>query len=459
MGNEQKNNNDFNYRSDSLNEIKEIKNKKENKELKYNLISYISELCNSSLIDDNNLKVENNIACLFNPFMDIRNSDKLIGKKEETYLVESNLNYYTWFQNYNNIKNYEKIKSNIPFGLVENKINQFMKIIKEDKFDYHQGFKNLFPEEFIKKKSKSEEKILKEKKKIKNEIKDIKQNNNNNSTLQLIKLKNEYKNLKEKEIKNNINSSKNTINNHHKINKSNDTIRNKKRKKKIFNNENSLLQSNDNPFKNYNCKNQTIDDLKFSKNSISSILVKNYSISSQNSFANLFTPKIKQPSNLERSQFFVQEEISSYADIARKKFEMNKKNNLKKNLNNNNLYYKSNNNLSKTKEKNKKALKNSKSNENLIKKKKIDKLDIEKDIDKINYISKKLSIISENTDEGKVSNAKNMKEYNLNKYNPFKNFKLNENNNILPNNKNNNNNKYNNNEVLNNKNMNNNNNN
>jgi len=90
MGNEQKNNNDFNYRSDSLNEIKEIKNKKENKELKYNLISYISELCNSSLIDDNNLKVENNIACLFNPFMDIRNSDKLIGKKEETYLVESN---------------------------------------------------------------------------------------------------------------------------------------------------------------------------------------------------------------------------------------------------------------------------------------------------------------------------------------------------------------------------------
>ncbi len=459
MGNEQKNNNDFNYRSDSLNEIKEIKNKKENKELKYNLISYISELCNSSLIDDNNLKVENNIACLFNPFMDIRNSDKLIGKKEETYLVESNLNYYTWFQNYNNIKNYEKIKSNIPFGLVENKINQFMKIIKEDKFDYHQGFKNLFPEEFIKKKSKSEEKILKEKKKIKNEIKDIKQNNNNNSTLQLIKLKNEYKNLKEKEIKNNINSSKNTINNHHKINKSNDTIRNKKRKKKIFNNENSLLQSNDNPFKNYNCKNQTIDDLKFSKNSISSILVKNYSISSQNSFANLFTPKIKQPSNLERSQFFVQEEISSYADIARKKFEMNKKNNLKKNLNNNNLYYKSNNNLPKTKEKNKKALKNSKSNENLIKKKKIDKLDIEKDIDKINYISKKLSIISENTDEGKVSNAKNMKEYNLNKYNPFKNFKLNENNNILPNNKNNNNNKYNNNEVLNNKNMNNNNNN
>ena len=459
MGNEQKNNNDFNYRSDSLNEIKEIKNKKENKELKYNLISYISELCNSSLIDDNNLKVENNIACLFNPFMDIRNSDKLIGKKEETYLVESNLNYYTWFQNYNNIKNYEKIKSNIPFGLVENKINQFMKIIKEDKFDYHQGFKNLFPEEFIKKKSKSEEKILKEKKKIKNEIKDIKQNNNNNSTLQLIKLKNEYKNLKEKEIKNNINSSKNTINNHHKINKSNDTIRNKKRKKKIFNNENSLLQSNDNPFKNYNCKNQTIDDLKFSKNSISSILLKNYSISSQNSFANLFTPKIKQPSNLERSQFFVQEEISSYADIARKKFEMNKKNNLKKNLNNNNFNYKSNNNLSKTKEKNKKALKNSKSNENLIKKKKIDKLDIEKDIDKINYISKKLSIISENTDEGKVSNAKNMKEYNLNKYNPFKNFKLNENNNILPNNKNNNNNKYNNNEVLNNKNMNNNNNN
>ena len=115
------------------------------------------------MIDDNNLKVENNIACLFNPFMDIRNSDKLIGKKEETYLVESNLNYYSWFQNYNNIKNYEKIKSNIPFGLVENKINQFMKIIKEDKFDYHQGFKNLFPEEFIKKKSKSEEKILKEK--------------------------------------------------------------------------------------------------------------------------------------------------------------------------------------------------------------------------------------------------------------------------------------------------------
>ena len=59
--------------------------------------------------------------------MDIRNADKLTGKKEESYLVENNLNYSSWFQYYNKIENFEKIKCNIPFGLVENKINQFMK--------------------------------------------------------------------------------------------------------------------------------------------------------------------------------------------------------------------------------------------------------------------------------------------------------------------------------------------
>ncbi len=464
MGNEQKKINKFNQGLDSLNEIKDKKDKKENKKLTYNLISFISELCNSSLIDDNNLKLENNISCLFNPYMDIRNADKLIGKKEESYLVENNLNYSSWFQYYNKIENFEKIKSNIPFGLVENKINQFMKIVNEDKFDYHKGFKNVF---YNLKKSKSEDRIIKKKKDIKNEVK---QNEKNNSKQHLLKLNNERTNLKGNEIKKTINSSQTIINQNLKIiNKSNDKNKRINRKKNTFNHENTL-KLNDNTIKSYYSRNPTLDDFKSSKNSISSIIDKNYSISSQNSFTNIFQPKIYQPSNVERSQFFVQEEENSYAEIARKKIEMNKKKNLKKNLNNNHLYYtntqreikrnnpfqdkhnknlnkknqtlnhqnscnnennlsnkiksfsnKSNNNSANKKEKKKETLKNSKSNDNLLKKKTIDTFDIEKDIYNVNSISKKLSIINENIDEVKVSNAKIMKENKLNNINPFQN--------------------------------------
>ena len=56
-----------------------------------------------------------------------------------------------------------------------------------------------------------------------------------------------------------------------------------------------------------------------------------------------------------------------------------------------------------------------------MKKKTIDTFDIEKDIYNVNSISKKLSIINENIDEVKLSNAKNMKENKLNNINPFQN--------------------------------------
>ena len=319
MGNEQNKINEFNNISnaDFLNEINNKNNNEENKELTNKCISIVSDLCNSCLINDNNLKVENNISSLFNPYMDIRNSDKLIGKKEESYLVESNLNYYSWFQYYNKIENFEKIKSNIAFGLFDNKINQFMKIINNDKFDNQKSFTNYSNEiDKYLKKSKSEDKIIK---KDKNINKNIKKNLNKKKNTKLISIKNNNNGNK-------INSSQKLIKVHHTLNKSTDTIRrNDKNKNTIIDN---TLKLNDNSIKSYYSRNPSINDTKLSKHSISSIL-QNYSISSENSLTDFFKSKIHKPL-LEKSKFFVNGEENSYVEKAKKKFEMKKKKTKKK---------------------------------------------------------------------------------------------------------------------------------
>ena len=281
MGNECNECKNFDF-SDNVNK-KKIEEK--NQEFFNNYISELSNICNSCLIDNDNLKVDFNVSCFLNPFLDFRNADKKIGKKEENNLILSNLNYNTWFDVYK--KNFEINKSNVPLGLSNNKINQLIKIINEDKFEYY----NL---------SKSEENLLKYKTKL--------NKNNSKRTLSvddINKGKNTKgkKNTKEKRI---INKNQNLKNKNHNQNKN---------KNFTDNNENSIKNYNDNTLK---CKPNLSTGAFLLKNETISSITKKNSFSSQNSIYELINQnKILFAS--EKNQYYDEEEENSYTKLALKK--------------------------------------------------------------------------------------------------------------------------------------------